>query len=107
MNLLDQILQLMRPQIQTQHSGNYGGSQGAISPEEARMIAAQGQLNAPPAKRAEPALLAGLYRQMLQPGFEMPVPYSHDMPRQSVSQWTPAAQASLIQLLMQQRHKGK
>lgn len=107
MNLLDQILQLMRPQIQTQHSGNYGGSQGAISPEEARMIAAQGQLNAPPAKRAEPALLAGLYRQMLQPGFEMPVLRGSTAIRTDGAYRGSTAQASLIQLLMQQRHKGK
>ena len=43
------------------------------------------------AKRLDPRILQGLYQQMMKPGFEMPVPYSRDVPRQSISRWSPGA----------------
>ena len=109
-DVLQQLLDLMTPPIQTQHSADFGRNPG-LSPEELawrqqqQMPQQMPQQMQAPSHTVDPRMLLGAYNSIMKNG--VPPPYSTNARHQPVSQWSPAAQQSLVKILLQRDNKKK
>lgn len=102
----------MAPRVETYHSpgyaltaaGNVGETDWRKQQEMLRLQEAYSKPQQVPPPQVDPRMLSGVYHQMQQPDFTMPPPYANQIPR-DIPQWPPAAQASLISLLLQRAHQ--